>query len=542
MATVSDVTIKYAARGAKAAQKADQNVRDSIQETAQTAREQSGTINRWMQRHQAAILGIAAATTGAMMAIIRASPTLSAEMSTIRLGFSLLAMQIGQDLAPAFRFLGDVALGLAESYRSLPAPVRTVISAFIGLSLALGTVAGIVAGLQTLFTGTFIATLGGKVVAAISSATTSIGGFIAASTAAAASVGAIIGIFGVWLLEITGILGFIGRLGSGLRNLIGGPMADFIITLMTLTGIIPILGTIGAAIVGFIRGGFSGAVKMAGKFLNTLYQSMVNTFTNIASWIKSNAISLITAAVQALTGNIVGAFLSLFQTLIGGSLVPRMFQQIASYIGGAAVSLVANAAQAVTNAISGAFQALNPLNWGGTIANGVANGLNGAVGAVSSAADSTLGAINGVVDDLNPLDWGSDLANEFASGISNTADAAIDSAQDVADGIANALGFDNIQNDRMARRWGSDLAQEFSTGLARERKNLERAARGTARQLGTAMSATPPGGGGAGGGSPTVLVRFERGAIRQRGDGRPEVNERNVTKEQGSAFNSRSNI
>jgi hypothetical protein len=543
MATVSDVTIKYAARGAKAAQKADQQVRDSLQETAKTAREQSGTINRWMQRHQAAILGIAAATTGAMMAIVRASPTLSAEMSTIRLGFSLLAMQIGQDLAPAFRLLGDLALDLSEAYRSLPDPIRTAVSAFIGLALSIGTLLGIAAGLQSLFAGTFVATIGSSVAGALSTAASAVASFIAGSTALLALIGAIIGIFVVWVLEITGVLDWVGNLGSGLRSLIGGPIADFIIALLTLTVIFPLLAVLGAAIIGFVRGGFSGAIKMAGRMLGILWQSIVNTFNNIANFLLNDAVSMIVGGTMAIINGIIDAFVGLATSLIGGSVIPKMINDIASYLGGAAVSLVRGAAQAIAGAISGVFNALNPLNWGSDIANSLADGLNGAVSAAQSAAQSVADTVSGAIDSLNPMNWGSDLANEFADGISNTADSVADSAENVADSIANSLGFDNVQNDRMARRWGSDLAQEFSSGLASERKNLERTARGAASGMGSAMSATPPGTGGGGGGGSNVIVRFERGAINDRGRGqRPEVNERNVTKEQGSAFNSRSNI
>jgi hypothetical protein len=544
MATVSDVTIKYAARGAKAAQKADKGVRDSIKETAKTAREESGTVSRWMQRHRKAILGIAAATTGAMMAIVKNSPALSAELGTVRLGFSLLAMQIGNDLAPALQGAGDSALGLAESYRNLPDPIRTALSAVIGITLGLGTLAGVAAGLQSLFAGTFVATIGSSVAGALSTAASAVASFIAGSVALLALIGAIIGIFAVWVLEITGVLDFIGSLGSGLRNLIGGPLADFIITLLTLTGIFPLLAVLGAAIIGFVRGGFSGAMEMAGRMLDTLWQSVVNTFNNIANWLLNSAVPMITGAIGSLVSGVIDWFVQMGQRLIGGSIIPEIIGDIASYLGGAAVDLVLGGAQAIADAITGVFDALNPLNWGSDIASGLADGLSGAVDMARSAADSVAGAVSNTIDSLNPMNWGSDLAGEFSDGLNNAADGVVDTANDVADSISNAIGFDNVQNDRMARRWGSDLAQEFSKGLDSEQNTLKRKARGASNQLGQAMSATPPGSGrrgGGGGGQP--VIRFERGAITNRGRGeRPEVDQRNVTKEQGSAFDSRSNI
>jgi hypothetical protein len=544
MATVSDVTIKYAARGAKAAQKADKGVRDSIKETAKTAREESGTISRWMQRHRGAILAIAAATTGAMMAIVKASPTLSAEMATIRLGFSLLAMQIGQDLAPAFRWLGDLALDLADAYRDLPDPLRTFISAAIGLTLVLGTLAGVVVGLHSLFAGTFVATLASSVAGALSTAASAVASFIAGSTALLALIGAIIGVFVVWILEITGVLDWIGGLGSAVRDIVGGPIANFIIALLTLTGIFPLLAVLGAAVIGFVRGGFSGAIEMAGRMLGILWQSIVNTFNNIANFLLNDALNMITGAVGSIVSGVISWFMDLANRLIGGSIIPDMIADIASYLKGAAVDLVLGGVGAITDAVVGDFDSLNPMDWGTDIASGFADGLTGSVDMVASAADSVVGAVTGAIDSLNPMDWGSDLAGEFSDGLNNASDGVVDTANDVADSIANAIGFDNTQNDRMARRWGSDLLEEFAAGAERERNNLRRSLGGATGELGEAMSATPAGtgGGGAGGGGQPI-IRFERGAIINRGrNERPEVDQRNVTKEQGSAFDSRSNI
>jgi len=43
---VSEVAVKYGVKGARAARRADQKVRESIQRTAKTAREESGVIER----------------------------------------------------------------------------------------------------------------------------------------------------------------------------------------------------------------------------------------------------------------------------------------------------------------------------------------------------------------------------------------------------------------------------------------------------------------------------------------------------------------
>lgn len=419
MATVSDVTIKYAARGAKSARKADEKVRGSIKQTAKTARQETGTINRWMQRHKAALIGIGAAAAGAMAAIISNTPVLKAELAGVRLGFSLLAMQIGQDLAPAFEGAGNAALDLAEDYSNLPDAIRKPISAIIGFTLAIGTLAGLLAGLQMLFSGTFVATLAGKAVGAIVGSTVAVFAF-------AAAVGLIIGLIGVWILKVTGVLDWVGRLGSALGSILGPEITDLALTIGTLLtgGMLPLIAAFGAFITGVLEGGFPEGVRRAKKVLSIFGDAISNTISNA-------------------------------------------------------------------------------------------------------------------------LSWGSDFIDKFLQGIKNKIGDVESLASDIKDSVAGALGFDIVQNDRMARQWGSDLVQEFASGMQAEQRTLRRQAGATRSMVGGGMRRTPPGAGGAGGGGgqPPIIVRFERGAINQRGRGeRPEVNERNVTQEQGSAINARTNI
>jgi len=492
MATVSDVTIKYATRGAKAAQKADEGVRSSIKETAKTARQESGTISRWMQRHRAALIGIGAATAAAMGAIISNSPTLSAELSTVRLGFSLLAMQIGEDLAPALEGAGNLALDAADKYRDLPDPIRKTTSAIIGIGGVLGGLAVLLAGLETIISGTFVATLGSKALGAI-------WGFISGSLAFAAAVGAILGLLGVWVLKVTGVLDMVKGLGEGIRNIIGGPLADFIVTLLTLTGIFPLLAVLGGAIIGFLENGFSGAIEGAKEVIATLWNSVKNTFGNIASFITETVPGLIRDAL----GYVIEVFRSwagnIYEMLIGGSMFPEMFEDIGSWIRSEAVGIITS-----------------PLSFVG-------------------------GKIRGVFESLNPVNWGKDLMIKFSNGIESAKDKVKDKVGGVKDIISSAISFDRVANDREARRWGSDLLEEFASGARQRRQQFRRTLSGLAGEVGNAMQATPSGTGG-GGGSPTVQINFERDAIRQRADGTVEVDQRNVTQEQGSAFDSRSNI
>lgn len=203
MANVSEIVLSYAARGAKAAQRADNQVRDSVKQTGRVAREESGTVSRWMQRHKTAILGIAAATTGAMAAIISASPTLSAQLAQVRLGFSLLAMTIGEDVAPITEDASELMIDLAERYEQLDDSVREPISQLVLFGGVLGTVILLAALAQKIIAGTFIAKGIALVAGALSGAIGSILAFIAAK-------GGIIAIAKGVIAAIAGIVAAIG--------------------------------------------------------------------------------------------------------------------------------------------------------------------------------------------------------------------------------------------------------------------------------------------------------------------------------------------
>lgn len=189
MATVSEIALKYSAKGAKAAQRADRGVRDSVQQTAKDARGESGTINRWMERHKSSIKKIGIATTAAMGAILSASPTMRAELNAVRTAFSLFADTVVNDVLPAGQGLADWAFRAEEAYSNLPDPVREAAShllIFAGLLV-------LAAGAIKLLVGAGLALWGGL---------KSLGGVIATVVGAAKALGPILA--GIWAALVVG--------------------------------------------------------------------------------------------------------------------------------------------------------------------------------------------------------------------------------------------------------------------------------------------------------------------------------------------------
>ena len=145
MATVQEISLKYSAKGVKSVVRGDRKVRDSIQETADVARQESGTISRWMERHKSALRGIAGATAGALGAILAASPRARAELSSVRTAFSILADTIVRDVLPESDSASDGAFDLAQAYRDLPDPVRKAAST-LGVAAGVAATVGLVFG------------------------------------------------------------------------------------------------------------------------------------------------------------------------------------------------------------------------------------------------------------------------------------------------------------------------------------------------------------------------------------------------------------
>ena len=425
--------MKYAAKGAQRVQRADQNVRQSIQTTADTARESRGEINRWMQRHQAAILGIAAATTGAMAAIISQSPALSAQLSEVRLAFSLLAMELGRELAPTFDTIGEKAVGFANWFKGLPDPVQSVIAHAIALT-------GVLAGLAVGFS-------------AIAPTVTTVLGLLSGPLVLA--IGAVIGIaaalYTAWQQDFAGIRGVVARFVSAAAGLFGG-FVDF---------------------VGGLWNAWGDEIMAVTRFIGkTIGVMLVSTIDALAT------------AMQMAGAILRGDFNGALESLLG--LADRGNKR---------------------------FRNLHPAI--GKFQDGIRNTVSDVqdfAGAVGNVDDTLRSAFEDTAE--KALKWGKDIVDNLIRGIQQKTPGLDDVVQGAKSAIAKHLSFDQVANDRMARRWGRDMVQEFSAGMQSARPTLETGAPDVGQTTGLAA-----GGGGGGGGGTTNDITFERGAIVIHGSG-----------------------
>ena len=412
MATVSEIAVEYSARGAAAAQRADEGVRSSIQETAKTARSESGEIDRWMDRHKTAIQLIGVATLAAMGAITSASPALRAETSAMRMEFSLLLMTLGDHLQPAFERTGDGVRWVREQFEDLPGPVQSVIAHLTFLGALLAGAAGVLATLQSLLAGTFVATLGGTVVGAIQTAVAGLAAFVAGSLGAIVVIGALLGILAVAALEVTGVNDRIREFGRSVGERLPDWLRDGMLAFMSI--FLTPLSIVGAAITGFVqgyledglRGGVRGAVDGVRAVLTIFFTAWANTLGRVRD--------IITEFVDRLRTRL--AELRDRITDWAGSVRDRVEDRFGDLVDAAH-------------------------RWGGDLIDEFVDGFRSALPSLSSAIDRAEDRIaSGLSYDIAANDreartWGSDFVEEWTSG----AEGEQDRFGDVGGGLVETL-------------------------------------------------------------------------------------------------------
>lgn len=308
MTTVKEIAFKYAAKGADAARRADRRVRDSVNDTAKTAQRESGTIGRWMERHRSAVQMIGVATLGVMGAIVSASPTMRAELAGVRIAFSLFADTVVNDALPAGWSLVDLVFRLEEAYRELPTPVREGTSALLFWGGVVAGVALAAATAQKIIAGTFVAKGLAIIAGAAAGAGSAVLGVVSSILFLGAVAGGVVGIFGVWLLHITGVLDRIRTLGSVTASETSPALLDLGLSFLAVAsfGVLPLMSVLGAFITGVLEGGFPKGVERAREALGVWRDAMRRTVDRAKQWGK-DLISELIAGIMARIPDLISA-------------------------------------------------------------------------------------------------------------------------------------------------------------------------------------------------------------------------------------------
>jgi len=162
-------------------------------------------------------------------------------------------------LSDSFAGTGTSAGFLSGALGLLGSGLMLLVGQFTSASTASGALVG---GLKAAY-GWIV---GGGLTGAISTLLgygSSFIGWLAAGSAGAlafaAAIGAVIGLFAVWILKITGVLDWIGSLGEALGTKLPGWARDAILAVISIFA--GGLALLGALIIGFMEGGLQGAIE-----------------------------------------------------------------------------------------------------------------------------------------------------------------------------------------------------------------------------------------------------------------------------------------
>ncbi|AGC34500.1 tail tape measure protein [Haloarcula virus HVTV-2] len=196
-------------------------------------------------------------------------------------------------LASGLFFLASMVGRLILQYTALGGILGTATKLFGGLARVVKWIAGLPlaswaataggafkSGLLWVFRG--LVSIGGTLLSWGSSFVSWLAAGSAGALAFAAAIGFVIGMIGVWILEITGVLDWIGKLGQALGTSLPGWARD---GLLAVIGIfVGGLAVLGGLVIGFIEGGFSGAWNRAAQIVDIFFGSFKRTFNRIANW------------------------------------------------------------------------------------------------------------------------------------------------------------------------------------------------------------------------------------------------------------------
>ena len=563
MPAVSNVAVKFTAMGADKVQKSNERVKKSISSTAKTAKKEEKTISGWMQRHKTAMVGMGAAMAGVLYGITKASPSMSAALDSTRMAFSFLAMQIGEDTAPALEFVEDLAWSIADAYAELPDPVRKSIST-ITVALATLTVALTAAkAAQWAFNAAVLANPYVIVAAAIIALVAAVWKLETAYGETGRKINnylipIVFGLIGaLYVLETrTGALSDIyERVRSALTKFYEGAVRVFdyirdvattvISTFLDLWNrvwntILDVVSTVILTVYYLLTGQTDKISELWGNFIVKMQDIWGDLWTRIVDTVRKwgeRAKELIIEAVHA------------YWEYLKYVIDPRNWQEIASTMLEQGRNMVrsfiegiGNIGQRIWDWVSEKMSAFvsRIVDWaegrmgmsptlieiGFQIVESIIKGIGNIGARIWEAVTGGLSDVAGNVTDWagGATDWGRDVMDNFSSGIQDRISSVKDTASNAIDSVADFIGFDIQANDRMAQRWGRDLISEFTAGMERSIPDIQAGAQnvfqtfeGTMAQPTAAQptAAQPPS--PANGGGDRLDITIESGAIQING-------------------------
>lgn len=274
MATISELLVEVRPEGIDQTNEQLDRHGDQFEETAEQVEDQTDRLEDFSQRWSGAMSTLVAGLAVAAAGLLTQVPILGEVFGGLLAIIDALAFQMDQVLRPVLQPLTGILFDISGAIFGLEGPLGT----FVGLlstAVAVGT--PLVAILSRLGLVSF--TLSGI----LSGLVGWVSGLVSGTLALPAALGAIIGLFGVWVLETLGVLDAVRNLGRWVANQLPGFVRDGILTIIGIFA--GPLAVIGGFVTGFIEGGFEEGFERAREVIDTFIGAAVRLFRPVADLI-----------------------------------------------------------------------------------------------------------------------------------------------------------------------------------------------------------------------------------------------------------------
>lgn len=209
--------------------------------------------------------------------------------------------------------------------------------------------------------------------------------------------GVLVAAFGVLMGVLGGVVGFIGGALPGVFQALGG-------VIQTLTGVFQVISSVilgvvnvvGAALKGDWAGAWTAAQEMV-QGVATGIGNIIGGLADVVVGLISGMIGGVLGAIRGFVDSIVGYFTGLYQTLVGGSIVPELVGAIQGLWQGM-IDAVKAATEAFKSAIVGIWNALKTASE--TIWNELSGLLQGIWQGMKDAGESTFNLFKAAVSGI----------------------------------------------------------------------------------------------------------------------------------------------
>lgn len=242
----------------------------------------------------------------------------------------------------------------------------------------------------------------------------------AGALAFAGAIGAGVGMLGVWILDTLGALDAVQQFGGWVRNVLPGWVADGLNMLLSVA--VGPLAVFGGFIVGFIRGGFDEAFKVAGQVVDSFLGSWERNIARLQSLWDSG-----TAYLGKKWNQFTGYLGEKWNGATGW--VRKKWNQTTGFLSkkwDQFTGFFRNKGQSAVNFVSGSWDSFKSKVFG--VIDGIIGKLQGLIDTAKKAADAIPG---------------SDIAGDIAGGAGGFASSAMSTGGDIVGGAADFVGLDS---------------------------------------------------------------------------------------------------